>query len=308
MQTRTPTQGQQKSSGGRAARREREQAAARQRKIVIAAGVAIVILIGILLVVRFAGRSSTPAAENTPAPPALVAQVTNIPAATYEQVGRGTLTGLPSPVRASPVETGSSGLPLVTYLGAEYCPYCAAERWALVAALGRFGTFSNLQLSHSASDDVYPNTPTFSFVGSSYSSPYVEFSPVELQGNVRSGNTYQSLQTPTPAQTQILQKYDAPPYVPQQSAGAIPFIDFGGQYVGSGASYDPGVLRGLTADQIALSLSDPNTPQAKGILGQANALTAAICSATNNQPAEVCSLPAVASIQSALAATPAPSR
>jgi Domain of unknown function (DUF929) len=306
MQTRTPTQGQRKPSGT-AARREQAKAAARQRQIVIAAGVAIVVLIGILVVVRFVGRGSRPAAENTPAPPELVSQIANIDSATFEQVGRGTLTGLPTPVRAPQVETGPSGLPLVTYLGAEYCPFCAAERWALVAALGRFGTFSNLQLSHSASDDVYPNTPTFSFAGSSYSSPYVEFSPVELQSNVRSGNSYQTLQTPTPAQTQVLQKYDAPPYVPRQSAGAIPFVDFGGQYVGSGASYDPSVLRGLTAEQIAASLSDPNTPQAKAILGQANALTAAICSATGNTVAEVCSLPAVASIQATLAATPAPS-
>jgi hypothetical protein len=30
------------------------------------------------------------------------------------------------------------------YIGAEYCPYCAAERWPLVMALSKFGTFSNL--------------------------------------------------------------------------------------------------------------------------------------------------------------------
>jgi len=267
----------------------------------------VVLLVGLVVVRSFAGRGASAPAENAPAPPELVAQVANVDPALYEQIGRGTLTQLPTPVRAQ-VETGPSGLPKVSYIGAEYCPFCAAERWALVAALGRFGTFSNLQLTHSASDDVYPNTPTFSFVGSSYTSPYVEFSPVELQGNVRSGNTYQALQTPTPDQSHVLQTYDAPPYVPAQSAGAIPFIDFGGQYVAAGASYDAGVLRGMSADQIAASLADPTTPQAKGILGQANAMTAAICTATGNTPAEVCSQPSVTALQSALAATPVPSR
>ena len=38
----------------------------------------------------------------------------------------------------------ADGKPLVLYVGAEYCPYCAAERCAMVQALSRFGTFSNL--------------------------------------------------------------------------------------------------------------------------------------------------------------------
>ena len=34
----------------------------------------------------------------------------------------------------------SGGKPEILYVGAEYCPYCAAERWAMVVALSRFGT------------------------------------------------------------------------------------------------------------------------------------------------------------------------
>ena len=55
-------------------------------------------------------------------------------------------------------------------MGAEYCPYCAAERWAMAVALSRFGTFSDLRLIHSSSADIYPNTPTLSFYRSSYAS------------------------------------------------------------------------------------------------------------------------------------------
>jgi len=34
----------------------------------------------------------------------------------------------------------------VVYIGAEYCPYCAVERWPLIVALNRFGTLTNLGL------------------------------------------------------------------------------------------------------------------------------------------------------------------
>jgi hypothetical protein len=276
--------------------------------VMIAAGVIVLVIVG-LVVARFAtsGSSSATASANQPAPPAVLSGVTGVDAATFDRIGRGSLQQLPVALRG-PAEVGPNGKPLVTYLGAEYCPFCAGERWALVAALSRFGTFDGLQLSHSATDDVYPNTPTFSFVGSNYTSPYVEFSPVELQSNVRSGNSYQPLQTPTTAQRNVLQTYDAPPYLPAQSAGAIPFIDIGGQYGVSGASYDIGALRGMSAEQIAGALSDPSSAAAQGILGSANALTAAICSTTGNQPADVCGSPSIQALQAGLAAEPTPTR
>jgi hypothetical protein len=295
--------------GHRAARRAQEQAAARQRRFVTIAAAVIVLALAVLIVVRLvsSSTSSGAAAASGPAPASVVDAVTGVTASTLSGVGRGTVAQLPTPVRTD-IQRGPNGLPLVTYMGAEYCPFCAGERWPLIVALSRFGTFDNLQLSHSASNDVYPNTPTFSFVGSSYSSPYLDFSPVELQSNVPSGNGYQQLQTPTPAQTTLLQTYDAAPYVPASSAGSIPFIDFAGQYLVSGASFDVGTLRGMTQQQVADALQDPSTPQAQAILGSANALTAAICSATGNQPTNVCSDPAVAALQSSMAATPVPGK
>jgi hypothetical protein len=73
----------------------------------------------------------------------------------------------------------------------------------------------------------------------------------------------------------------------------------------SGASFDVGVLRGMTAEQIGSALGDPSTAQAKAILGGANALTAAICTATGNTPNEVCGQAAVKALQATLAAAPA---
>jgi hypothetical protein len=62
----------------------------------------------------------------------------------------------------------TAGKPLVVYIGAEYCPFCAAQRWPLVVALSRFGTFSGLSVTRSASEDVFPDTATLSFHSASY--------------------------------------------------------------------------------------------------------------------------------------------
>ena len=51
--------------------------------------------------------------------------------------------------------------PAMLYYGAEYCPYCAAERWAMTAALSRFGTWSELKITASSHTDVFPRpTPS----------------------------------------------------------------------------------------------------------------------------------------------------
>ena len=265
------------------------------------------VIVALVAVRLFSSNSAGAGAPNQPAPDSLVAQLTNIDPSIFQQVGKGTAQAMPIPIRAN-VERGRNGLPVVTYIGAEFCPFCAGERWPLIIALSRFGTFSGLELSHSSTTDVYPNTPTFSFLNSTYSSPYVEFNPVELQSNVPSGNGYAQLQTPTPAQQALIRNYDAAPYVPAQSAGSIPFTDFGGQYMVSGASFDIGLLRGMTQDQIAAQLANPSSPQAQAIIGSANVLTAAICSATGDNPPNVCNDPAVKSLETQLTAAPVPGK
>lgn len=257
-----------------------------------------------MVAARFLFGSQPSTQVNAPVPAAVLAALASVPPATFESVGRGTAT-LPTAVR-KPVASDPNGRPLVTYVGAEFCPFCAAERWPLIVALSRFGQFADLHLSRSAADDVYPSTPTFTFVGSSYASPTLAFDGVELQGNVRVGGRYPPLQTATPAQEQLLRVYDAPPYVPASSAGAIPFLDVAGQYIVVGASYDAGLLQNRTWEDIASRLGDPATPEARAILGAANVLTAAICTAAGNEPADVCGQPAIQALQSTLAQLPTP--
>jgi thiol-disulfide isomerase/thioredoxin len=193
-----------------------------------------------------------------------------------------------------PILRDASGKPVVTYIGAEYCPYCAAERWALAVALSRFGTFSNLSGTHSSSTDVYPDTQTLSFYGSGYSSPYVSFDGVEETTNEQVNGTYPTLQTPSAQQSTLLSKYD--------SAGNIPFLDIGNRYVISGASYSPQVLQGLSRAQIASQLNDPSSVVAQAIDGTANNITAAISAVTGNAPSSVANSPTIATIERNLGA------
>ena len=118
--------------------------------------------------------------------------------------------------------------------GAEYCPYCAANRWGMIVALSRFGTFTGLKTIHSSSTDTPPNVPTWTFYGSTYTSKYITFTSVEETTNVidPATNYYGTLQTPTAAEQALLTKYD-----PARSGGSgspIPFVDFGGKYAQGG--------------------------------------------------------------------------
>jgi hypothetical protein len=293
---------QQKIAAQRAAARRAEI----RNRVLMVSGVTVVIIAVVLafVVVKLNSKSAVTASgvSNGPTGAALssvVTDTTSVPASTLDKVGAGSgVSALPVILKGgSPLTSG--GKPEVLYMGAEYCPYCAAERWAMVVALSRFGTFSGLSTVHSGnnSGEVYPNTPTWTFLHTTYSSKYLVFSPVELETNIPSGQGYTALQTATSAQQALLAKYDAPPYVPSADNGAIPFIDFGNKYMLSGASYSPQVLQGKSWSQIASALKDPASPIAQAVDGAANYLTATICTLTGNQPATACT-PVVKQLES----------
>lgn len=231
------------------------------------------------------GNKRITAATAAPEQTAAAAVVASVPAAVYDQIGLGSASNAPKSVSNGQPLT-ADGKPEVLYVGAEYCPFCAAERWALIAALSRFGAFSNVHTTRSTSHDVYPDTPTFTFYGAGYNSRYLTLTAVEQFTNQRSGNGYVPLQSLSSEQNAIINQYDRPPYT--SAAGGIPFIDFGGRYVLSGATYNPAVLAGKDWTTIAAQLSQPSTPQARGILGSANLISAALCQLTAGQPQGVC--------------------
>ena len=227
---------------------------------------------------------------------AIIGQVTSVPASALNAVGDGGGMVTARPIALSGAPLVSHGKPEMFYLGSEFCPFCAAERWAMIVALGRFGTFSGLATIRSAASDgaggaePFPDTATWTFAKASYSSPYLAFTPVENLSNIPDPATggYTTLETPTAAQQALVAKYDGPPYVPAEDSGAVPFIDFGNKYGIFGASYSPGVLAGLSWSQIAGDLSNPDSAVGEAIGGTANYLTAAICAMTGNQPASAC--------------------
>jgi len=262
-----------------------QQAAARRaqvrRQVLLTAGsVAAVLVIVVAFIVINSFRHSSVAAAKSVA--TAEKQITSVPASTLNSVGKGTATTM-FPVTGAPPLT-SQGKPEMLYMGAEYCPYCAAERWAMVVALSRFGTFSNLHLIHSSSTDVYPNTPTLSFYKSSYTSQYVDFTPVELFGLKNNGVP---LQKPTAAEAALMSKYDVAPYT-SVAGQPYPFVDIGNQYLVIGAQYLSSSLAKLTWTQVAADIRNPGSAVAQGVDGAANSITAAICKITNNAPASVC--------------------
>jgi hypothetical protein len=281
-------------------RLQRQQAEAlrqkSQRQRLWAAGVAtivVVVVIAGMVVASSLVEKEAPKAKSVPSGQAaatVAAQVAAVPPEVLDQVGMGTVMVKPLKITdQKPLTEGDK--PLIVYIGAEYCPYCASQRWPVVIALSRFGSFTNLGMTHSASDDVYPNTQSFSFHGATYTSQYLAFQGVELSTNERKGNRYAPLDKLTDQQSKIMETLNGPPYV--DSAGGIPFMDLGNKYLLPGGAYDAELLQNKTAQQIADALTDPGSPIAKGILGTANMITAHICQLTGGQPGEVCSSEAV---------------
>jgi hypothetical protein len=298
----------EKIAAQRAAARRAEQ----RRRILIASG-SVVVVLAIVVAFIVIKLNSSPATDNSPNGPtgaalaSVVTNVTSVPASTLDTVGdgNGAFTGKIQTIKPAGAPLTTNGKPEMLYMGAEYCPYCAAARWAMIVALSRFGTFSGLQTIHSAAAngagqaEPDPNTPSWTFVHSTYTSKYLTFTPVELQTNIpdTASGTYTNLQTPTNAQQALLTKYDAAPYTSQ--AGAIPFFDFGNKYVSIGSPYNPGVLSGLSWSTIAADLHNPKSAVAQAVNGTANYFTAAICKMTGNQPASACTA-TVQSLESSL--------
>ena len=255
----------------------------------IIGGVFVVIVAALVVALTSSGGSDAPAASNAAA---VLKKVAAVKPAVFEEVGKGTANNPPQKIKGE--ATKVDGKPQIVYVGAEYCPYCAAQRWAMVSALSRFGAFSKIGLTHSSSSDVNPNTQTFTFRGSEYQSDYLSFSGTETESNQLVNGSYGKLDTPTADVQKLIDTYN--------TKGSIPFVYFGGKYVLSGATYSPDVLAGKTADQIATALSDTSSDISKGAIGSANVMTAAICAATDQKPANVCQTATMKDISKQLAA------
>jgi hypothetical protein len=267
-----------------------------------AVGLVIVVVVVLVIVKVAGGGSGSGSLAYTPvvaAPPAVVHDVTTIPTSVYNTVGV-TFPSAAQPVSAPIKLSGQAPLtlegksPAMLYYGAEYCPYCAAERWSVVAALSRFGTWSGLKTTASSHTDVYAETHTFSFHGATYTSPYLTLATVEQYSNVPlASGGYTILENPTKEEQAVIDAGQK--YIPNATPGSIgfPFINIGNVAIISGATYNPGILSGLSWSDIAGGLDDPTNPVTQSIVGTANYITAAVCKSTKQAPASVCMSPGV---------------
>jgi thiol-disulfide isomerase/thioredoxin len=276
-----------RSSRARIAAQQAEARRKEQRRRMLAiggVGVALLAVIGIIIGALVSRSSSTgpPTSGAQPLPAGVQANLT-VPPSTFAAVGIGSSsTSYLKHVTGSALTSG--GKPEMLYIGAEWCPYCAAERWAMATALSRFGHFTPLKGVHSSSSDVYPNTATLTFYRSTYTSSYLVFTPVETQDI-----NHNTLMATTSAQQALWAKYDPP-------GDTFPFIDIGNRYIAA-TTYNPQVLQGLSWSQIATDLHNPSSAVAQGAIGSANLFTAAICKITGNAPASVCTAAPIPALQ-----------
>ena len=269
----------------------------RRRRILLISVIAVVV--ALLVVVYFiAAAGSDPYTKyiGQPVSQTVLGQVTGVSDSTLNAIG--TPTGVSPPAKISGSLLTSGGKPEVLYVGGEFCPFCAIERWAIIVALSHFGTFSGLQYMLSSSTDLNANTPTFTFANVTYTSSYITFVAVEEYGRAGQSDVRQTL---TAAQTSLVSQYDTCSASATQSTGGIPFVDIANQYaVNCGAQFElpdqsqyltspsqPNII-GMNWTQIASQLNTPGSPIAQLVDGAANYLISAICNIDGGQPGSVC--------------------
>jgi hypothetical protein len=261
------------------ARRTREGRHRRILTVLAPIGVALLAVTALVAVKLASDSGPSSGKQARAADAAVIAQVTGVSAATFDAAGAGKpyarATRIDDPITAG-------GKPRILYVGAEYCPFCAVERWPMIIALSRFGTWQGLRYAFSAAaPEVYPNTATFTFHGASYTSTWLSFTGVETHTNKVQGSGYAPLDTLSSADMAIFRAHD--------TQGSTPFIDLGGKFVIIGATYDPKHVVARTQAQIAATLDNPADANGASVIAAANVITASLCELTGGQPANVCS-------------------
>ena len=179
------------------------------------------------------------------------------------------------------------GRPLVFFMGAQWCPFCAAERWALVQATSRFGEWSGLgELLSRSGQDYFPPLATYDLSRATYTSDYISLRHTEVA--TVDGDPLQKLDS---FEERLVDEYD--------KLGGVPFLFAsgpGGRYTVD-LGYSPGLIEGRTFAELRKEVATgAPTEGVEAIDAQADAITALICKLDGKQPASVCakgSIPAL---------------
>jgi hypothetical protein len=274
-----------------AARIAEKRAAQRRRATAVLSSVVVVALVVGGGVWYGLTRSSHPASNKVgAAAPGLVSQVTNVSHSVTDSVAAGSVAAASKPQTISGTPLGTATKPTLLYIGAEFCPFCAAQRWAMINSLSRFGTFTGLQTIRSSED----NLATFTFLKSHYASKYVTF-----DGKEQADQNHNNLQSLTKTEQAQWNKY----IPPGASGPGYPFMDLAGKYVFTNFLVDPSLLTGKSWTQIAAAMAKPTSTLGKTEIGAANYITSTICREDGGKPATVCTAPIMSLTANATAFT-----
>ncbi len=170
----------------------------------------------------------------------------------------------------------------VFFMGAEYCPYCAAERWAIVRALQKFGQWDGLKQTMSAArDEPFLNLPTYDFTKATYNSPNIEFVSREVKDR-----DFKPLQKLLKTEEKLVRKFNPPK--------EIPFLLIGGRFMQVGSGFTPKIFIGHTFRQTETELKKMESEIRKTIDDEANIIAALMC--VSGLPPEVCKETGVAEL------------
>jgi hypothetical protein len=185
------------------------------------------------------------------------------------------------------------GKPAIVYVGSAACPSCAYQQWALLIALSRFGSFSNLgQFVFPAMSEGTPLPVSWSFEGSTYTSSVLTFDPAEIAPFPTTASGGKLLQP------QILNQIQAKAIDDLEGSSSdgqsLPFTDIANRFWDYGFAVRPSntwyaLLQGLSLGQVAADLNDPSSPVARVIDGAANYMIGDICAVVGRKGAPICS-------------------
>ena len=167
-----------------------------------------------------------------------------------------------------------SGKLPIFFMGAEFCPYCAAERWAIVRSLQKFGQWEGLKQTISAArNQPFLNLPTYDFTEATYTSPHIEFVAREIKDR-----EFKPLQKLLKTEEKLVRKYN-----PKKE---IPFLLIGGRFMQVGSGFPPKIFIGHTFRQTETELKKVESEIRRTIDEEANVISALLC--LSGLPPELC--------------------
>ena len=177
----------------------------------------------------------------------------------------GAVTRLGGFRQASTRLWAAGGKPVMFFMGAQFCQFCAAERWAFVRATERFGRWSGLEPTSSSGGTG--GVPTFDTLHATYHSALITVQTREIADF--HGRPLQALSA---RQGAYVNAYDP--------SGGFPLIVIAGRYVqlGNGPNYGPHLFIGRSfAAAHHLVYDQPASVQARAVVHEANIMSALIC-------------------------------